>query len=277
MKLFKTLFLLMISTGFIFISACSDDDDDDNPVNNSRSYASYFKTGDGNIWGYDSYTLDMDQNKLEESLTAETVKCEGSETKDEQTALIYNTYLGDIPAATGTEYYYSDDTKLYTYSNYLFPDYLVNLMPIPIGIEDQWIVIANFSASSWTVLTKTYANETVGIDIGAGEIDALVNGTLTISGEKTSTQNISFGNPEETKECQEFVITYSFNANIKDGYGGFLYDEDVTFSLVRKNYYAKNVGLVKTILESVTISIPKLDPLSISGYEKILNEYTVSD
>jgi len=205
------------------------------------NYSLFFPVAKGG-WGvYDRYKLDAN-NAHTGNVFVDSVTCVERGTYEGRTASFFITYDESTKQPIDTGYYYFDDSKLYAFTEPF------TLLPA------SWQLIVDFNSNKWditTIVLKDYAI--------AGFV---VNGTMTIIGEKGTNKTFTVG--DKSFDAIEVISTYKFDGTT-NVFSTFL---PAKFTQVVKSYYGKNCGLIYKIDGDITVEVQNMPPTVLSGAEK---------
>ncbi|ROL56389.1 hypothetical protein D9V84_08105 [Bacteroidetes/Chlorobi group bacterium Naka2016] len=235
--------LVLLFTAIFFLSSCSKDD---SSTNVTPSNQSYFPTTVGSYWKYLEYELDSLGVKVpgtEDTITTTLASIQPMEGKN---AGIYLS-TSSTNQTTDTSYYAFENDKVYSFLS------LFNNEFIPVENANQWIVVADFNATEWTILKDTTLAE---VDLqGVGKMTP----TVSIKGRKGNKTDLVIKGKPYT--AQEFIITFSMK--IKLSIPNVPLPINLNFDVVQHTWYAQGVGMAKS----------RLDPFKISAvlFEQYMN------
>lgn len=248
----KVLYLFLISIiGSLIVNSCSES-------TSPTVTKEYFPGKTGDYWIYEKKSV---ENKQEKTETDSTV-ISGSETVKGKTAMKYNSYIGG--QLFESYFRYSDDAKLYALPSEMFPSDIKLLLPSAV-LPDEWVVIADANAASWTMFTFNVEN----IPLPFGGTTVMLNGVVTITGNKGGT--MSFDVSGKNYSTQEFVTKIAFNGTIK--YNSL--DIPFSFFVDSKSYFADKVGLIKTETAKQPITFQTLPVYTIEASSRMLTRFSV--
>lgn len=262
------LFLLALILPIIFVSCKDDDSDPITPANKT-----YMPLKANNYWIYDTYTLNMDNSIQAESKEKDSLVTISSQTFLERDAYLVKQYTDNELSAD--RYFDYESNKFYVESNYLLPfsSSSTSSFALPLDkITNQWVVLADFNAtSSWTILTHQFANEPItfpGLPAGIK-----FNANYTVKGTKGGTSAITVGSA--SLQATEFTIEHKISGTLNYS----IISAPLEFTIVQKFYFAENIGIVKSLTESKTVSFTITglgnQSFDINGHQKNLIRYNV--
>ncbi|MGQ9819686.1 MAG: hypothetical protein ACUVQ1_07165 [Candidatus Kapaibacteriales bacterium] len=217
-----SLFLVLFSiTLTLFLQSCSED----NSTNNNTTTKTYFPTTVGSWWIFKTFDLDSNGVMIPETERYDTSKIIGSFNISGKMATALEERSGE--SSIDTIYFSYENDKIYT----LLSTFNNDMIPIQ---GNQWIVIADFKSSSWTILKDTTLDS---FDVpGVGTITP----TLGIKGRKGNSTNVVVKG--KAIPSQEFIITMKFN--LKISLPGVPLPVNASFDMVQHIYFGENVGNV---------------------------------
>ena len=263
--------VVMFGFALFLLNACEEavtnTADDKNPTPET-----FFPLTQNSEWEYDQYKLDVDGNVQAGTIKSVRTKISGS--KD----FLGITYSGLITyengVATGTEYYYSDGSKLYVTKNEIAPKY--DGMDISFFVDKlpETVIIADVDTDKWTLLDDSVVNHILGI--GFGGVDIAISGAVLITCEKGQTDNIKLTDSSEVN-AQEFIIEYSFD-------GMILGIEPFELTIRVHRWYAANMGFVLGQMDSETITVKMTfmgqtieKTMQVEGYKIVAKKITIAE
>lgn len=256
--------LLAALLPFLFV-ACSDDDDTNNPVDNTKIY---MPLKVGNYWVYDTYDLDMQNNTVASTFALDSVVATGTESYLSKNSYHLKRYVDN--EFKNDMYFVWETNKVMAESNYILP-LSSSGFNLPLNkITNQWITIADFSATGeWDVLTHKFTQEAItlpGLPSGV-----TFTADYKVKGKKGTTQAMTVGG--QSVQATEMILTHTVTGTLNY----LVISAPITFSIVQKFYYAENIGLVKSVTESQTVNISivnqKPQSYDINGHSKVLTRY----
>lgn len=218
---FNISFLLLAASLFLSLLSCSED----NSTNDNTTTKTYFPTTIGSWWIYQTFELDSIGVKILETLSYDTAKIIGSFNIAGKMATTMEERSGDD--SIDTTYFSYENDKIYTLLS-IFDNAM-----IPIK-DNQWIIIADFNSSSWTILKDTTFATIEIPNLGT------ITPTLGITGRKGNTTN--FPIKGKSIPSQEFIITMKFN--LKIAIPSVPLPVDANFEIVHRILFGENVGNV---------------------------------
>lgn len=258
----KLLSLALFAVLAIGFSSCSEDKDDSNPI--TPTTKNYFPMKAGNYWVYEDYTRDMNNAKQLDTKETDSVVITGSEIYLNKDSYVFAQFTDGTP---GTPYHHAlDGAKLLGEFYYFMP--VGSSFSIPVDkFENKWVTAVDPNISSWEINSAQFADIILDLDL---PIQVKLAGTLTMKASRGTEVDITIGN--STVKAQEFIVK-----NIIDAKANGLVDLDL--ELVSHYYYADGIGLVKSTVDSksVTLSIPLFgsQTIDINGHESTLLRYNI--
>lgn len=271
MKYFQTLILLAImSLTFVACQEEDDDDDDKDP----GTQATYYPLAEGSFWVY--------AVSSEDATSYEKDEVKGSKSVDGKSTSQVDTYEGQSTTvfeneASASNYYYTENGK--TYASIAYVEQLLSFsdfgLTFPLNTELKFVKVIDFSADSWDVIEMDYNN----LPLSFQGQDYNFTGTIKLTARKLADQ--SYTNTELNLSGNAKAIEYSFA--LSGNVTAFTIPlGEITISSKREHWYMENVGLVKRVDTSVSLtgtgtlqailgSIPNIPG---SSYE--LQSYTVA-
>jgi len=237
------------------ITSCSD------KSTNPTTTKTYFPLKTGSWWTYENYSLDNTGKRKTETIYIDSIAVTGSTLKLEKNATVLTSFEKGVK--TEDNYFYSDGQKYYAHSSFVQPDLSKTSFNFPINLDDQWLVIADFNSTEWSLTTKQISNADFPVP-GLGT--AKINGTLTIKGQMGTTKVMTIEGVINNATANEFKLIYSFSGKISIGILPF----DLKFTVYAHNWYVENIGLVQSVTDPLKISIPNIYSVDIDGTEAYL-------
>ncbi len=252
LKFIKSFLLFVVSFTLLLFS-CSDKSTNNNEPQNQ----SFFPTTVGSFWKYLDYELD--------SLSVKVPNSEDTTL----TTLIANQFIFGKNASiflnktsrdnlTDTTIFAFENNKIYTFLSFFENDF------IPISEGNQWVMIADFDGSQWTILKDTTL-ETIDLpDVGK------MTPTIGIKGKKGNQIDLVVkGKPVQS---QEFILT--FTMNIKLEIPNVPLPVNVKFDVVQHYWFGKGIGLVRKKLDPFKFNIFLMEQV-FNGNQSDLIDYNI--
>ncbi len=262
MKLKLVLLSLVLP---LFIISCSDDDN-----NVSPNSSNYYPMKSNNYWVYDYYSYDMQNNIQNDTYKKDSVVVAQQQNYMGKDAYLLNEFSDGV-MANGTYFSYADK-KLYAESKFILPSSDAGLM-LPLDkITNEWAILADFDAASWNILTHQFANET--IEFPGLPVAPTFSANYNVTGAKGTDVQMQIGG--KTVNAKEIIVKHTVAGSLKI----LILSAPINFTITEKYYFVENIGLVKMVSESQTVSItiPTMGTQSIEvpGYEKTLVRYKIN-
>lgn len=247
---FKPFIWLLVLQTFLLLQSCSED----NSTNNTTP-KTYFPTTVGSWWIYQSFDLDSNGVKVPESVAYDTSRIIGSFNVSGKLATAMESRSSN--GSVDTNYFSYETDKIYT----LLSIFNNDMIPIE---GSQWVLIADFNASNWTILKDT--------TFAPSEIPGLgtVTPTLGITGRKGNSTNVVVKG--KAIPSQEFIITMKFN--LKVSIPGVPLPINGTFEVINHIYFGENVGSVLQQTDPSEINFVVIQQ-KIPGSRSELIEYSI--
>ena len=205
----------------------------------------------------------MNNNRVLESKDVDSMYISKSEDYMGKAAFKFVSFNYSTSEESDT-YFYTDNVRLYTNMNSIMPGEGSGFI-IPIGGNNGWIKVADNSASSWIIFDTTFSGIDMPIEgVGTGKL----SGQFKIEGEKGTTKNFTIQG--STIQAQEFKIKYSFTGTLTI----FGIPVQIPFTLTMHQWYANNIGLVQSIMDSQNLTFATFSQ-DIPGFESMLVKYNV--
>ncbi|TAL70408.1 MAG: hypothetical protein EPN82_02010 [Bacteroidetes bacterium] len=243
-----------------FILSCSDD----NPAGSDST--TLLPSKQGTYWIYINYTLDSNWNRNTDNPTIDSTIIAGNITIHDTTGIVALSYSSDSSGITNGDstYYYTEKLKVFTYSNY-FSNLLGNLpINLNIQINEQWVKLVDGDDEDWKVIEQEIP-ETI---IFPG---LTMKGNVTILGSKSGTETIQA--ESQNYNTRKFTLKMTFTGSVT-----FL-SNTFPLNFERKTYlyFADNIGLIKSVIEPMKLSILQLQNLNLDGEERILIRHHIAN
>ncbi|MFA6571827.1 MAG: IPT/TIG domain-containing protein [Bacteroidota bacterium] len=226
----------------------------------------YFPFSVGSYWMFENFILNMDQSRDLTSRYVDSTFIEGTELKYGKDSYILAALVEGSTTAMLYNFY-SDGPALYSTADYVFPR--EGATPITLVIPNDWVLIAHPDSTQWTINTQQI-NSTIDLgNLGSRPI----KGTFKIYVQKGESKVLNFDYGIGDVNTQEYKIFYDFAGSINIGA-----DIPVNFTLTQHNWYGENIGLMKTLMESKTITIKVLFTsydYNIQGMESTILRYKI--
>ena len=262
---------LIISLVFILLS-CSDRypsspydvyDNNDNTVKTSS--IDIFPTQKGNFWIYESFTLDTINNRIENSLTYDSVVVTEKNIVDNNKVWTFSTYNNSTGnySLQNNDFYTIMDNQVWTpevWINNLIGDLPFSILPFS---ETELVKILDTKDDLWRIYRLNLENANIpNLPLGNinGKVDILCSweGKININ---VLSKNVS---------ADQYLTTMYFNISADVPFIGKL---NINIERELYQYYVKNIGLVRSKLSTSSISFPLLGEIPLIGYEKNLIKY----
>lgn len=222
MKSRSIISLLLLSIAlFLSLQSCSED----NSTNDNTTTKNYFPTTVGSWWIYETFELDSNGVKIQKTLRYDTAKVVGSFNIAGKMATAIEERSGDNSIDTG--YFSYENDKIYTLLS------IFDNETIPIK-GNQWIIIADFNSTNWTILKDTTLDPIEVPDFGT------LTPTLGITGRKGNATN--FVVKGKSIPAQEFVITMKYN--LKISIPGVPLPINAPLDIILRIIFGENIGIV---------------------------------
>lgn len=248
----RFFFAITILTLF-FLYSCSDSSTNTNEPTNK----SYFPTSIGSYWKYVEYEIDSLGVKVPDSEDTTITRVVANQMIQGKNAAIL------VRQSTKNE---SIDTSIFAYENekiYTLLSFFNNEF-IPIGEGNQWVMIADFNATQWTILNDTTLESFDLPDIGK------ITPTVGIKGKKGNKVDVVVkGKPIPS---QEFILTFSFKMKLQ--IPNVPLPINFNFDVVQHFWFGEGVGLVKERLDPFKFSVVVMEQ-SFNGNQSDLIDYQI--
>jgi len=248
----KSLFLLFLSP-LLFLFSCSKDSST-NPSDQTNQ--SYFPTTVGSYWKYVEYELDSLGVKVAgtEDTTITTVVANQVIQGKNAAIMVSTSQSGGSTDTTVAAY---ENGKVYTLISFFGNEF------IPVT-GDQWIVLADFNASEWTILKDT--------TLASFDVEGLgtVTPTVGIKGKKGNKTDLVVAN--KVVSAQEIIITSSFNAKLQ--VPNVPLPVTLKFDVVQHMWFGQGIGVAKTRLDPFKINVVLYEE-KFNGNESVLIDYKI--
>jgi hypothetical protein len=216
--------------------------------------------------------LDTLGNKLVDTKLYEKMMITDTSSKFGKTAYTFKYYDKNGTMYGTPEYYSWDLYKIYTLPSSIIPALDV---PIPIDIPEAWYVISDSKGTEWSIADVDLSN----IKMPYNGMELTIAGKITIKGKKGTSSTVKYGEAEDISvTAQEYQTTYSFTGTGSATVSGFPIQLPLTFTGIKHNFYAKNIGLVKSVFDTINVNITFMGQTQtvelMQGSTKILIKYT---
>lgn len=239
---------------FIFLQSCSEDNSTINSTNGPTT-KNYFPTTVGSWWIYKSYDLDSNGVNVPESETYDTNRIVGSFNIAGKMATAIE--IRSSNGSVDTSFFYYENNKIYS----LISIFNNDLIPIE---GDQWIMVADFNSSAWTILKDT----TLGSFNMPGY--GTITPTLGITGRKGNSTNVVVKG--KVIPSQEFIITMKINIQIS--IQEYPLPINATVEVLNHIFFGENVGNVGTQTDPSVLNVVIFQE-KIPGHRSELIDYSI--
>lgn len=200
----------------------------------------YFPLTTGSWWIYFNYDIDSSGHEIAETESYDTVRIVGTQTINGKSAVIMTTH--NSTGEVDTSYFAYENNKLYTFMNFFSNEFID-------FAESQWILIADFNASSWKILPDTTLPP---VDIPIPDVGtAKLTATITIDGSKTGQSNI----PVKGKSIVSQEILNTTKITMTFEIPGIPLPLPATTNVKMHLYFGENIGLVGRRVEPTSIDL----------------------
>ncbi|MCX7879585.1 MAG: hypothetical protein N2517_02890 [Ignavibacteria bacterium] len=217
----------------------------------------YFPTTLGSYWIYLNYDLDSLGIKIPNTENYDTSKIIGSKNINGKMATVIETRNSE--GNIDTSYFAYENNKIYTLLSFFQNEF------IPVGNSNQWVIVADFNSTSWSILSDTTLPS---FDVpGIGTMTP----TISIQGKKGNSTNIVVKG--KAIPSQEFLNT--FVMKIKLQIPNVPLPINLSFNVVLHLWFGENVGLVQRQLDPFKIEIPLIGGEQMDGNKSELIDYSI--
>ncbi len=253
-------FFFILAFG-LFLASCSDDDKTTNPTDTND----YLPTATGNYWIYQTYDFDKNMAIDESSRGIDSMLVSGQEQYSGKSASLFTTFSKldqETKWDSETDYFAKENNCIFLYANFaksLLDGFGLDLQDTI--VKAVWVKLTDPSLSSWDIQTIQLPE----LEIPIQGVSIKIKLKFTLTGERGGTSQITV--PSGTYTAKEYILNIAVSGTIND----LLPITPFTFKM--HNYFANNIGMIKSVMDPLTFSMPGADPTEIPGSARLLLRY----
>jgi hypothetical protein len=236
----------------VFLVSCKEDS------TGPGTQKTYFPTATGSWWIYLNYGIDSAGYKIPETEYYDTSKIVGTQTINGKSAVVMVSH--NSMGESDTSYFAFENNKLYTFLDFFSNEFF------DFG-KSQWILIADFNGTSWSILPDTTLPpvEIPIPDIGNVKLTA----TISINGSKGSQSNITV----KGKSVVSQEILNTVKMIMKFEIPGVPIPLTTTTNVVMHLYFVENIGLVRLHVDPTSINLTIIQQWIDGSHSEIVDYY----
>lgn len=212
----------------------------------------------GAYWVYEQYPLDtITMQRITSRKSIDSVLVVGSVLQGGRVTSMALTYRNGTPK--DTTYYSTENGSVFAYTR--ISD---NLGTSP--MQRQWIKVLDPNASQWVAYDSTFAN----IPIVFNGQQGIMNGRLTMTCNRGTSDSISTATSKLS--AQRYTVTITVNMMLT--VNGI--NIPVQYTVPANEWYADNVGLVRSMSELFQVTGPFGGALRRTSEERVLLRYSLA-
>lgn len=268
----KKNLILLIAIIMVVVSlpSCSEED---SPTNGSSDITNYFPMILNAWWKYENHVIDSETNQPTGEAEYDSMAVTKNDAvKLDSTAYEFTTWdIVNGQAENPTmDYFYKEGKKLWAFSDLINSQLDLGVeLPLPLELEDMWVLVADPDGTQWKIYEKDIPKTTIDLDGNEAEF----TGTFEITNTNAGTEDIEIGG--DTFSARKYRIAFNILGNAVPL--AFPVPIAVTMKTVYSVWFVEDIGLVKTYLEPVVITVAGEIASTFDGSQSVLMEHYIPE